>query len=91
MNSLFVVWGAFMLLVCAIGILWEDNKKLKNENKNLRDAYERDHKHCETKMAYAEFCADAKVLDFEEEAKKHKMIAANYRKELERLKTSSGS
>ena len=91
MNSLFVVWGAFMLLVCAIGILWEDNKKLKNENKNLRDAYVRDHKHCETKMAYAEFCADAKVLDFEEEAKRHKMIAANYRKELERLKTSSGS
>lgn len=91
MNSIFVVWGAFMLLVCAIGILWEDNKKLKEENKSLREAYERDHKHCETKMAYAEFCADAKILDFEEELKKHQMITANYRKELERLKADSGS
>lgn len=91
MNSIFLVWGAFMLIVCAIGILWEDNKKLREENKALREAYERDHKHCETKMAYAEFCADAKVLDFEEEAKKHKMIAANYRRELEQLRTSSGS
>lgn len=91
MNSIFVVWGAFMMVVCAIGILLEDNKKLREENKALRDAYERDHKHYETKVAYAEFCADAKVLDFEEELKKHQMITANYRRELEQLRTSSGS
>lgn len=91
MNWLLFYWLLQFFLIAVIVVIAKELKETKAENRQLKIELQREKVHCETKMAYADFRADAKIIDYKEEAKKQKMLNQNYKKELDRRDVCSGS
>lgn len=91
MNWVIFWWLVGFFLISTIIVLAKELIDAKEEVRSLVKMLEEERIHNETKVAYADFRADAKIMDFKEEVKQLQMINSQYKKELDRQRDGSGS